>query len=171
MTKSAVFHPAPRARNPFALGRRSAEAPRRSLRSLALGSLFVSSVLGLACAPAGAVNAPPVPGQQLEGRIQEMHAKLQITPAQEELWTPVAQTMRDNQRTLEPLVAEREKNAKTANALEDLRSFAEVSEAHASGIRRFAAAFEPLYSAMTDAQRQGADALFRDGAGRMGKSR
>jgi Skp family chaperone for outer membrane proteins len=149
---------------------------RPVLRGLACATLLASSMLGLMGASAGAaaatVTAAAVGGpQHVEARIQEMHARLQITAAQEELWKPVAQTMRDNQLALEPLIADREKNAKTATAVEDLRSFAEVSEAHASGIRKFAAVFEPLYTAMAESQKKDADTLFRSGAGKMGKSK
>jgi len=151
--------------------------PRRLPGAQTLISLFLSSLLGLASATAGAAvsattaTSPALAQQHLEARIQEMHAKLQITPGQEDLWKSVAQTMRDNQLALDPLMAEREKKAQSATALEDLKSFAEVSEAHASGIRKFAAAFEPLYSGMTDAQKKGADTLFRNGAGKMGKTK
>jgi hypothetical protein len=147
---------------------------RLSLRALALGSLLVSSLLGMAGNPAVAATATSATanGQQhVETRIQEMHAKLQITAAQEDLWKAVAQTMRDNQVSIEPLIADREKNAKTATALEDLKSFAEITEAHASGIRKFTAAFEPLYAALSDVQKKDADTLFRNGGNKMAKSK
>ena len=161
-------------RSAFAPAVQVSRAARAAVGGLAIATLLVSSLLGLTSvsASAAAATAGAMGGQQhVEARIQEMHARLKITAAQEELWKPVAQTMRDNQLALEPLIADRERNAKTATAVEDLRSFAEVSEAHASGIRKFAAVFEPLYAAMAESQKKDADTLFRSGAGKMGKSK
>jgi len=156
---------------PAPAGSRHDRGPRANVAATLLASSLLAAV-GFAPVAARAAASPTVAAAQprVEVRIQEMHAKLQITAAQEDLWKVVAQTMRDNQLALDPLVAERAKNAATATAPADLDSFAAVSEAHAAGIRKFAAAFEPLYSGMTDAQKAVADDLFRNGPSKMGKS-
>jgi hypothetical protein len=56
-------------------------------------------------------------------------------------------------------------NAKTMNAVDDLKSYGEVVNAHADEIKRFAAAFEPLYASMSEPQKAAADTLFRHGRG------
>ncbi len=96
-----------------------------------------------------------------EARIKELHAKLKITPAQEELWNNVAQAIRDNEKTMETLIKERSEKAGTMTAVDDLKSYSEIAEAHADGLKKFIPAFEPLYASMSDDQKKNADMLFR----------
>ena len=98
---------------------------------------------------------------RVEARIKELHTKLKITPAQEELWNNVAQVMRDNAKTMEALIKARSEKARTMTAVEDLKSYGEIAEAHADGLKKFIPAFEPLYAGMSDAQKKSADKLFR----------
>jgi len=46
-------------------------------------------------------------------------------------------------------------------AIDDLKSYGEIAEAHANGIKNFTSVFEPLYTGMSDAQKKTADTLFR----------
>jgi hypothetical protein len=46
------------------------------------------------------------------------------------------------------------------NAVDDLKSYGEIAEAHAAGIKKFVEAFEPLYSSMSDDQKKAADRAF-----------
>ena len=98
---------------------------------------------------------------RVEARIKELQTKLKITPAQEELWNNVTQVMRDNAKTMEALTKARSEGASTMTAIDDLKSYGEIVEAHADGIRKFIPAFEPLYASMSDAQKKAADTLFR----------
>ena len=98
---------------------------------------------------------------RVEARIKELHTKLKITPAQEELWNNVTQVMRDNAKTMEALMKARAEKASSMTAIDDLKSYGEIAEAHADGIRKFIPAFEPLYASMSDAQKRDADTLFR----------
>ena len=99
--------------------------------------------------------------EKVESRISEMHTKLKITPAQEGLWNNVAQVMRDNATTLDTLTQARISNANTMTAIADLKSYSEITDAHAEGLKKFVAAFQPLYDSMSDAQKKGADMLFQ----------
>jgi protein CpxP len=98
---------------------------------------------------------------RVESRISEMHTKLKITPAQEGQWNNVAQVMRDNAKTLDTLTQARVSNASTMTAIADLKSYSEITDAHAEGLKKFVAAFQPLYDSMSDAQKKGADMLFQ----------
>ena len=130
--------------------------------------------------PSPAWAASPEPGMatagtaskadRVEARIKELHTKLKITPAQEELWNNVAQTMRDNAKTMEALIKARSEKAGTMTAVDDLKSYSEIAEAHADGLKKFIPAFEPLYAGMSDAQKKSADTLFRQ-HGRMKKAK
>jgi periplasmic protein CpxP/Spy len=95
-----------------------------------------------------------------EARIIELHSKLKITEAQEEQWNKVAQVMRENAVIMETLIQERKEKANTLNAVDDLKSYAKVTDAHAAGMNKFIAAFEPLYASMSDEQKKTADAIF-----------
>ena len=97
-----------------------------------------------------------------EQRIKDLHDRLQITPTQEALWSKVADVMRSNDRTMDALAKTRRDAAATRTAAEDLRSYGEITEAHAVGIKTFAAAFQGLYDSMSKAQKSNADEVFRN---------
>ncbi len=115
-------------------------------------------------APAPSAQTPAAPGpraDRVEARIKALHDELKITPEQEEQWKQVAQIMRGNAETMAGLIKERAEKAKTTSAVDDLKSYAEITEAHADGLKKFIPAFETLYNSMSDAQKKSADALFR----------
>ena len=109
-------------------------------------------------AMAQAAKASPA---TVEARIKSLHDALQISPAQEPQWQAVAAAMRDNALTTSTLVAERVAKAKTMTAIDDLHSYEAIADAHAAGVKKLTAAFEPLYAALSDAQKKTADDVFR----------
>jgi protein CpxP len=126
-------------------------------RSVAVG-VFATT---LAVAAGSAIAARAMPADRVEMRINDMHAKLHITPDQETQWQQVAQVMRDNENALQPLIAERKNNARNMSAVDDLHSYEKITEAHVEGIKKFTPAFETLYASMSDEQKRQADAMFR----------
>ena len=100
-----------------------------------------------------------------ELRIKEMHAKLKITSAQEEQWAKVAQAMLDDAKTMDALTQIRVDHAKDMTAVDDLKSFGEIADAYANGIKKMIPVFADLYASMSDAQKKEADAFFRYGYG------
>jgi len=62
---------------------------------------------------------------------------------------------------IEAIIKARSEKAPTMSAVEDLKSYCEIAEAHADGLKNFIAVFEPLYTGMSDAQKKSADMLFR----------
>jgi protein CpxP len=127
----------------------------------ALGAAVLVATIAFAPGPVFAAKASSE--DRVETRIKDMHAKLKITQAQEEHWAKVAQVMRENEKTIEPLIKTRVENAKTMTAVDDLKSYAEVTNAHADGIKKFTPVFATLYDSMSDAQKKEADVLFRHG--------
>ena len=99
---------------------------------------------------------------RVEERIKRMHSKLEITPAQEGQWAKVTELMLSSAKQLDALTKTRAEKA-DMNAMEDLRSYSAIADAHADGIKRFTPVFETLYISMSDAQKKAADALFRHG--------
>jgi len=137
--------------------------------TLALAAL--ASLMAVACPvlAADAANSPPAAASSAskhseerdEWHIKELHNRLKITPAQETLWDKVAEVMRSNDEKIDALSKERHDKAATMTAIEDLRSFAAITEAHAAGTRNFIPAFEALYQAMPAEQQANADHVFR----------
>src|ERR1039457_1509607 len=70
-----------------------------SVRAVAAAALV--AILAFASGPVFAAKASAE--DRVEARITDMHAKLKITQAQEDQWAKVAQSMRDNEKAIEPL--------------------------------------------------------------------
>lgn len=98
-----------------------------------------------------------------EVRIKDLHEKLKITPEQEDLWSKVAQVMLDEAKNMDALAQTRFEHAKTLTAIDDLKSYGEIADAHAAGIKKLTPVFTDLYNALSDSQKQEADILFREG--------
>ena len=96
-------------------------------------------------------------------RVKQMHDRLMITEAQEAQWGIVAQTMNDNAKTMDTLTQARIDHAKEMTAVDDLKSYGEITEAHAEGIRTLTPVFATLYASMSDPQKKQADTMFRHG--------
>lgn len=138
---------------------RSCRFTYSAARAVAASALFAAFVL----AP-GSVFAAKDPGvDRVDARIEKMHARLKITSAQEDQWGKVAQVMRDNARDMEKLTKTRMEHAKTMTAVDDLKSYGEITDAHADGIKKLTTVFETLYAAMSDNQKKAADDMFRHG--------
>jgi periplasmic protein CpxP/Spy len=135
------------------------------------GPVMAADATGAKVSAAKSSTAKAAREDRVEARIKNMHAKLKITHAQEDQWAKVAQVMRDNEKVMEPLFKTREENAKTRTAIDDLRSYGEITDAHADGIKKFTPIFATLYAGMSDAQKKEADALFRRGDRRVSKSK
>jgi LTXXQ motif family protein len=114
-------------------------------------------------APSAASSASKPNVDPDEVRIKGLHDQLKITPEQETLWGSVTQIMRSNDEKIDALATERHNKASTMTAVEDLRSYGDVTEAHATGIKTFVPAFEKLYNSMSAAQKANADKIFRTG--------
>jgi protein CpxP len=133
---------------------------------------FAGGYLSQAVAADPAQKPPRVSKvDRTEARIKDLHAKLKITPAQEELWNKVTQVMRDNAKTMDALIQTRIEKAKTMNTVEDLKSYSEITQAHADGLKNFIPVFEELYTSMSDEQKKDADTLFRYGGHKKSKGK
>jgi hypothetical protein len=97
-----------------------------------------------------------------EARIKELHERLGITAAQETLWGAVAQTLRDNATALRAAVADWIAHRDTMTAIDDLKSYQIIAEAHSNGSKKLITAFEPLYAALTPDQQKKADHIFKE---------
>lgn len=137
------------------------------VRAIALG--FFATAVAFGMDAAFAAHAKGM--DRVEMRINDMHAKLRIKPEQEDQWQQVAQVMRDNENAIKPLIEDRKANARNMTAIDDLHSYAAITEAHVEGIKKFTPAFETLYASMTDEQKKQADSLFRGIGGKKAKGK
>jgi|SRR5271156_6423351 len=98
----------------------------------------------------------------VEARIRELHNKLHITAAQQSQWDNLVEIMRGNAKTMKDLQKERGEDATSMSAVDAVKSYAAVIDAHQAGMTKFVPAFEALYSSMSDAQKKTADAMFQN---------
>lgn len=155
---------------------RITHAPRRAMTFTALiSSIAIGSLSGRASAdnaPAHTGSAAPAaqtapaaqspPGGGVDSLIAHLHEKFMITPAQEGSWRKLADVMRENAQTMSVLAKKRFDGAKTMTALDDLKSYAEISEAHAEGTKKMIPAFQAVYESMSDTQKKEADTEFKE---------
>jgi hypothetical protein len=100
--------------------------------------------------------------ETLEERISTLHAKLDITPAEESDWAPVAQAMRDNDANMQKLMmARRGAAGHDQTAVEAMRTYERFTQAHVDGLKTLISSFETLYSAMPAQQQAVADQVFK----------
>ena len=107
----------------------------------------------------------------MERRIQDWHDRLRITPAQEPQWSAFATAMRENMQRMQAMQSQRRQGAATATALEDIRTYARDTQAHAADVQRLVGPFEALYNSLSPEQRQAADQAFRRFEERGGRNR
>jgi hypothetical protein len=135
-----------------------------------LGAFAIVATLAFVSGAAfGADKTPRVDRAEL--RIQDMHTRLKITVAQEEQWAKVAEVMRENAKVMDDLTQARMDRAATMTAVDDLKSYGEITGAHADGIKKLTPMFAVLYDSMSAPQKAEADALFRHGPGKRGHKR
>jgi len=105
-------------------------------------------------------QAPHTPEDFVETRIKDLHQKLKITPAQESQWNEFAEVMRDNAQMVDAVLKERSENLHSMTAVDDLRSYQKLADAHANGLKKLVPAFEALYNTMSADQKKTADVVF-----------
>jgi len=111
-------------------------------------------------APVKRPNMRRVTVHNVDEWIAYLQEHLHITPAEAAQWDAVAQLMRDNAESVHRLVQERNQNQKAMDAVDDLRSYEQLTQAQADGIKRLLPAFETLYGGMSDDQKKNADIVF-----------
>jgi periplasmic protein CpxP/Spy len=97
----------------------------------------------------------------VEAHIKELHKRLHITAAQDTQWNNLAEVMRTNAKTMRDLEKQRSKDTQSMSAVDVVKSYDSVIEAHEEGMKKFVPAFEAVYNSMSDEQKKTADELFR----------
>ena len=107
----------------------------------------------------------------VERHIAGLQRRLKITPAQQRQWDAFTAVMRQNATHMESMQRERADKVAGMTAPEDMRSYADVTRAHAEDVQRLIPAFDELYAAMTSEQKAVADRTFHEFQGRGGRAR
>ena len=136
-------------------------------RRFLCGILTLATALSMSSSLWAQTQSPsPSDPARVERRIAKLHDQLQITPAEEQLWSNVANVMRENARTMGQSYDQRHANLDSLDAVKNLRSYASAAELHARNMQRFATTFAKLYEAMPAAQKGIADQAIRARANR-----
>ena len=145
---------------------------------LGVAALVIPSLPGYAqtaapstsAAPVAAVSAPatsPSPRmvamakhrvEMRDKRIAEMQKRLDLTPAEQGLWAPVAQVMRDNGAAYDAVIMNIPRGK--MSAVDHLKAFKAMADEHAAGLARLITPFSALYDGLDAKQKVMADELF-----------
>jgi periplasmic protein CpxP/Spy len=98
----------------------------------------------------------------VEAHIAQLQKKLKVTEQQKPQWDAFAQVMRDNATQFAVVTKSRQEKMKSLNAVDDLRSYQEIAQTHANGLRRLTETFQALYDTMSPEQKKNADTVFHD---------
>jgi len=97
---------------------------------------------------------------RVEARINELKKRLMITPQQESKWDAFAQTMRDNATRERELIESRNQRLASLNAVDDMKSYYEITKTHSENVGKLVPAFQDLYASMSPEQQRNADQVF-----------
>jgi periplasmic protein CpxP/Spy len=144
---------------------------RTVLAAALLGSVALAPAFAQTTAPStGSTPAPIAKPQQtakqdasgVDQHVAQLKKKLKITEQQKPQWDAFAQVMRDNATQFAVITKSRQEKMKSLNAVEDLRSYQEIAQTHANGLRRLTESFQTLYDTMSPEQKKNADSVFHD---------
>jgi len=94
---------------------------------------------------------------KVEQRITDLHAKLQITQAQQPQWDQFIQVMRDNAQSMDQTFQHRVQTMPAMTATENMQSYALLASTNAQDVQKLVPAFQALYDTMSDTQKRMAD--------------
>lgn len=98
----------------------------------------------------------------VEKRVNELHAKLQITDQQSAQWEVYAKTIRDNADGTDKAFLDRAQKLSSLNADDAMQSYAKLAKMHADNMQKLANSFSALYATLSVDQKKTADKLFRN---------
>jgi hypothetical protein len=97
--------------------------------------------------------------RHVEGRLAFLKTELKITDAQLPLWNALADAMRANAKTMGDTAGGMMFGSQTAALPDELAMRERMMTAHLEALRKFKAAVDPLYAALSDEQKKTADEL------------
>jgi periplasmic protein CpxP/Spy len=142
----------------LALGTAALAAPTDTSAS---APLRVAQATPPAAPPSGAAPVKPrrSMADRVESRIKSLHDHLKITSAQEPQWNAVAQVMRENAQSIDAVVQQRHQTPEMT-AVDDLKAYQAIQEAHVKNVQRLIPPFQALYDTLSPEQKKAADDAF-----------
>jgi protein CpxP len=132
-----------------------------------VGSALILAPLGTASAQNNPAGKPPAAQaatsstpETVDQRIATLKTALKITPDQESKWSAVASAMRDNAAAMDKLIKDKRAKMAKLNAIDDLKTYQEITQAHLDGLKSLTSAFKSLYDSMPAEQKANADHVF-----------
>ncbi|MEZ0602089.1 Spy/CpxP family protein refolding chaperone [Paraburkholderia sp. IW21] len=141
--------------------------------AIAMSGAFAQTSAPASAPMSASAPAPAAKGsheRNVEDRIAFLHSQLKITSAQESQWNAFADVMRNNGQTMGQLFQQR-KAETNLSALDDMKQYATIAQAHADGMKKLVDAFDPLYSSFSPEQKKLADVTFHQPGGAEGGHR
>lgn len=105
-------------------------------------------------APAAATS---VRGDHMRERLQKIHDRLAITPAQQPQWDAVLAALRENAQAMRANPASAALRTGKLTAVQDLNAAADLARARADGLQRMIPSVEALYASLSPDQQHAAD--------------
>ena len=122
---------------------------------------FVLPLALLVAMPVFAQTAPEPTAQARGGpmreRLQQVHDRLAITPAQQPQWDAVVAALRDNARSMRANPATAAIRSGHLTAVQDLHAAADLAHARADALQRMIPPVEALYASLSPEQQRTAD--------------
>jgi protein CpxP len=134
-------------------------APAAAAPNASMPAAAAPSSTAPAAPKAAAQAVKPQSDAQVEAHIKQLHSQLKITSAQEDSWKAMAQDMRDNAKDMSGLIQARN-STKPMTAVDNLKNYEQIADAHADGLKKIVPDFEKLYDSMSPAQKKTADTVF-----------
>ena len=97
------------------------------------------------------------PERGMQHRLQQLHDRLAITPAQQPQWDAVIATLRDNVQAMRGNPALQAVRSGQLNAPQELRAASDLATQRADALQRMIPPVDALYAALSPEQRQIAD--------------
>jgi protein CpxP len=98
----------------------------------------------------------------VEERISDLREKLKITNEQSKQWDAFAQIMRENATRADQAFHDRAQKLSTMNAVEAMKSYADLSQLHAENMQKLSSAMNDLYAVLSVDQKKVADTMYRN---------
>ncbi len=133
---------------------------------VATGPVLAQPAPSATTKPAASHRQPAASDKQTENhverRIAALRAKLKVTPAEMPVFDEFAGVMRENAAHMDTLLQQRHATLASGTAVDDMRSYQGMAQAHVDDLSRLVPAFEKLYDTLSPEQKKLADQSFRD---------
>ena len=137
--------------------------------ALAQGGQAATSSSGVMPATPQVPTSSPMPqamSARVEQHIKQLHDSLHITASEQAQWDQFADVMRANATRISQAIQDRGAHLTTMSAEENMQSYAQLAQVHATDMQKLASAFQSLYASFPPQQKQVADTVFQSSTGR-----